>query len=114
MNPLSPLALLSADVDHQHLVFAQMEYCLRDAYRSGARVDDVLFVRYIRWVEQAIKLREKVDQAAQHTRTGARHAGLVSARHVGHKDDRRLTFRAVRPHFLAPKLSERLGRPRVS
>lgn len=44
MYPLPALALLPADIDHEHLVVAQREDGLRDADCPCAGVDDVLFI----------------------------------------------------------------------
>ena len=51
VNPLPTLALLTADVDHEHVVIAQREDRLRDANCPRAGVDDILFIRDVRRVE---------------------------------------------------------------
>ena len=51
MYPLATLALLAADVDHKHVVVAQGEDRLGDTDCPCTRVDDVLLVRNVLWVE---------------------------------------------------------------
>ena len=51
VDPFSSLALLTADVDHEHVVIAQREDRLRDANCPRAGVDDILFIRNVRRVE---------------------------------------------------------------
>ena len=63
MYPLATLALLAADVDHQHLVLAQMEDRLCDAYCAGASMHDVLLVWHVARIEQSVQIREEIDQA---------------------------------------------------
>lgn len=42
--PFATLALLTTDVDHQHLVFTQMEDSFCDTNSPCARVNDILFM----------------------------------------------------------------------
>lgn len=51
MNPLPSLALLTADIDHEHIMVAKGEDRLRDANSSCTSVDDVLLVWNVRGVE---------------------------------------------------------------
>ena len=67
VNPLPPLALLAADINHQHLVFAQMEDGFCDTNRPCTRVHNVLFVWDVRRVEQTVQVSIEVDQAATAT-----------------------------------------------
>lgn len=49
--PLAALALLSADIDHQHLMVAEVEGRFGDADCPRAGMNDVLLVGNIGWVE---------------------------------------------------------------
>ena len=65
MDPLAALALLPADVDHEHLVRLELEHGLRDADCARAAADDVLFGRGVAGLEEAVEVREEVDEAAR-------------------------------------------------
>ena len=45
--PLPSLALLTTDIDHEHVVVAQGEDSFGDANCPGTSMDDVLLVRHI-------------------------------------------------------------------
>ena len=51
MNPLPPLTLLTADIDHEHIVVAQGEDSLCDTDCPCASVDDVLLIGYVRRIK---------------------------------------------------------------
>ena len=63
MNPLSPLALLTADINHEHVVVTEGEDGLRDTDCPCTSVNDVLFVWYVRWLEQTVEVGEVVQKA---------------------------------------------------
>lgn len=65
MDPLPSLALLTANINHEHLMVLEREHSLRDADRTRPSLDNVLLVGYIRRIEQPIEAREVVHKAAQ-------------------------------------------------
>lgn len=100
--PLPTLALLTADVDHQHLVFAQMEHCFGDAYRPRPSVNNVLFIWHICGVEQTVKVGEEVAQAR---------AGLLAPAGMNGEI---LTSQAAQLRSRGPKPSARWYPPKAS
>ena len=62
MDPFPPLALLTADIDHEHIVVTEGEDGLRDPDRPCTSVDDVLFVWHVRWLEQAFEVGKVVQK----------------------------------------------------
>lgn len=61
MNPFSSLALLTTDVDHEHLMVAQLEDRLSDSNCSGTSMHNVLLVGDICGIEKTVEVRKEIN-----------------------------------------------------
>ena len=68
--PLPPLAFLAADVDHQHLMRAELERGLGDPNGPCTRVNDILMGGCVCGFEETIQGGKEIGQAARDIRKG--------------------------------------------
>lgn len=104
MNPLSSLALLPANINHQHFMISELEDGLGNADCSCSTTNDVLLGWDVVDGEKPFQVRVEVRQAVK---------GVVRIISTAiRRRDR--TFLAGRLRSLAPKPSAPLGLPIVT
>lgn len=105
MDPFPPLALLAADVDHQHFMIPEVKAGFRNADRPSSAVNDVLLVRNVLRIKEPFQIGEVVVQAIWDTgkRPGPIETseGRPRSTRNGEMMDRYSLFRQCR--FIAPR-----------